>query len=281
MTVGWLVTIVLSWSGARSGAYGVFGLAAGLSALLAGYCLTLPDTPPLDVGPRRVPGSREALELIRRPSMAVFLGTAFGVGLTTPFIYQVMPPYLESRGLPRAWISTAMTLGQYPEIAALAALPWLFRRLHYKGTLALGIGAYAVRYASLALDPPLWVAVAGIPLHGFGVACFTIGGQIFIDGQAPANRRAGAQALLMVLTTGIGSLLGSLLAGEVLDRFPGDYPLAFLIPCVINVGMLATFWAGFRPHLHHASLPETVASDEGRRPAVLPPGNLAPEPAEG
>jgi len=234
------------------GAYEAFYLASALSALLAVYCLTLPDTPPLAVDARGASGPREALELIRRPAVAVFLGTAFGVCLTTPFIYQVMPPYLESRGLPRAWISTVMTLGQYPEIAALAAFPWMFRRLRYKGTLALGIAAYVVRYASLALDPPLWVAIAGIPLHGVGIACFNIGGQVYFDGQAPTHRRASAQALLVVLTSGIGSLLGSLLAGELLSHFPGDYPLVFRIPALIDLALLAGFWVGFRHHTAEA-----------------------------
>lgn len=278
MAVGWLVTGLLSRPGpstAGTGAYAAFALAAALSGLLAVYCLTLPDTPPLDVdgGGESVLGA--AIELVRRPSVAVFLVTAFGVGLTTPYMYQVIPPYLEARGLPRAWISTVMTLGQYPEIAALAAFPWMFRRLRYKGTLALGIAAYVVRYASLALDPPLWVAIAGIPLHGVGIACFNIGGQVYFDGQAPAHRRAGAQALLTVLTSGIGSLLGSLLAGELMSLLGGNYSHAFLVPCLINLGMLAVFWMGFRPHPSNAEAPAVDV-------AALPPdAGLATEPAGG
>jgi nucleoside H+ symporter len=288
MAVGWLVTGVLMWSGASRagrGTFEAFGLAAVLSALLSVYCLTLPNTPPLAVGARGASGPREALELIRRPWVAVFLATAFGVCLTTPFLYQVQPPYLESRGLPRAWISTVMTLGQYPEIVALAALPRMFRRLRYKGTLALGIAAYFVRYASLAFDPPLWVAIAGIPLQGVGVACFTVGGQVFFDSQAPAHRRASAQALMMVLTSGIGSLLGSLLAGEMSRHFPGDYPLVFLILGLITFGLLVTFWVGFRPDQatseEHAHRPSWSEANIKPASAPSPVGNLATEPADG
>jgi MFS family permease len=254
MAVGWIVTAVLMWSGTTrlgQGAFAAFGLAAVLSALLSGYCLTLPHTPPLAVGTvardSSTMGPRAALELFRRPAVAVFLATAFGVNLTTPLIYQTVPPYLESRGLPRAWTSTALTLGQWPEIIALAALPWMFGRLRYKGTLAVGIAAYVLRYGSLALDPPLWVAIAGIPLQGIGFACFNVGGQVFFDGQAPAHRRASAQALLQVLTSGIGSLLGSLMAGELASHFPVDSPRLFLIPTLIDLGLLAAFTAGFRP----------------------------------
>jgi MFS family permease len=250
MAAGWLATVVLAWSGSAGpgqGAYEAFGLAAVLSGALALYCLTLPHTPPLDVDSSEPFSLREAGAMLRRPVLAVFLATAFGVGLTTPFVYQVIPPYLESRGLSRTWIPTVMTLGQYPEIATLAALPWIFRRLRYKGTLALGLAANVLRYASLAPDPPLWVAIVGIPLHGVGIACFNVGGQVFLDSQAPSHRRASAQALLMVLTSGVGSLVGSLMAGELSSRFADNYPAVFLTPFLINLGLLIAFYAGFRP----------------------------------
>jgi len=110
--------------------------------------------------------------------------------------------------------------------------------------------------------------MAGIPLQGVGVACFIVGSKVFFD----------AQALLVVLTSGIGSLLGSLLAGEVLSHHPGDYPLVFLIPCLINLGLLVSFWGGFR------SIGATDASQAarpGRSPAVPSAGKFAPEPADG
>jgi MFS family permease len=289
MVVGWLVSGVLVWSGAArhgGGAYEAFWLAAGFSLLLAGYSLTLPHTPPLATSDRSASVPGEAIALIRRPTVAIFLSTAFGVSLTMPFVYQVMPTYLESRGLPRAWVSSAMTLGQWPEIATLAALPWLFRRLDYKGTLAVGIGAWAVRYGSLALDPPLSVAILGIPLHGVGIACFTVGGQVFLDGEAPGHRRASAQALLVVLTSGMGMLLGSLLAGEIVDRFAGDYVKVFLIPCVIDLALLIYFCAGFRPDAANPDWTDTTRTplpwtNDAVRGAAPHVGNLVTESADG
>lgn len=291
MVVGWFVSGVMAYLGTTrtgQGAYEAFWVAAGLSTVLAVYSLTLPHTPPLAIGDRGASGWREALALLRRPEVAVFLVAAFGVCLTTPFVYQVLPTYLVSRGLPRAWVSTAMTLGQIPEVAALAVLPWMFRNFSYKGTLALGIAAWVARYASLAVDPPLWVALAGIPLHGVGIACFTVGGQIFIDGRAPAHRRAGAQAMLMVLTSGLGSLLGSVLAGEIVGRMSHDSALVFLFPCVINGALLIYFCAGFR--LDNATTVRVGANDheearpsrnDGVRGSVACTGNLVTESADG
>ena len=251
MAVGWAVSAVLVGTGgtrAGWGAYEAFWVAAGLSVAFSCFCLTLPDTPPLAVGDRgKGTDLLDALRLARRPAVAAYLVAAFGVNLTTPFTYQIIPPYLETLGVARGWIASAMTLGQVPEIATLAVLPWLLRRLGYRGTLLLGVTVWVVRYGGLIGYPSRWLAVAGIPLHGLAVACFHIAGPMFLDEQAPFDHRAGAQALNTVVTSGIGSLLGNILAGELLGRAGGNYALVFRVPCFINVAMLVLLLIAFRP----------------------------------
>ncbi len=222
--------------------------------------------------------------------MAGFLFTALGVHITTPFVYQVLPTYLRRRkrrgcrgpaGFPRR-----LTLGQWPEIAVLAALPWMLGRWGAKGTLLVGIGAWAVRFGTLAWNPPLWVAVAGIPLHGVGTACFTVAGQVYIDGHAPPDRRASAQALYLVTTAGIGSFLGSVLAGNWSSRFTGNSAMVFLIPCMIDSALIVYFCAGFRPSStteECAGVPQAARSfrDDGVRGAIARVASLVTESADG
>lgn len=292
MAVGYLVSLVLTLSGTARGSGGAhesFWVASALALFAAGYCLTLPNTPPLATEERvggRGGAIREAWELARRPGMPVFLLTAFGVSLTTPFVYQVLPTYLESRGMSRVWVPSALTLGQWSEIATLAALPWLLKRVGPRTTLSLGVGAWALRYAVLALDPPLWLTVAGLPLHGVGIGCFTVAGQLYVDGQAPRDRRAGAQALYMVVTAGIGSFLGCLLAGDVMGRFAGHYAPVFLVPCVIDSALLIYFRAAFRPGApvqECAGAPNAARpfKNDGVRGPVARRGNLVTESADG
>jgi MFS family permease len=278
MAIGWLVSAAMAWSGPRAGrgASEAFWIAVVLSGATALYCRTLPNTPPLVKQGRRTSGYRDVVELVRSPSMPVYLILAFGVSLTTPFVYQVMPNYLRASGMDRAWVSTAMTLGQWPEIVMLAVLPWLIRRLGYRFTLGLGITAYAIRYGSLAFDPPLWLATAGIPLHGIGIACFTVGGQIFVDGRAPADRRASAQSINTVATGGLGSLLGSLLAGEVVAMFPGRFDLVFLVPCAINVGLILLLVLKFWPGRILVASPRSAPLSSLNRP----PRVTVPNPTE-
>lgn len=275
MAVGWFVSVVMAGIGttrAGQGTRAAFGVAASLSLVVAVYSLcVLPHTPPLALGRRALVGRREALALASRPSVRVYLLSAFGFSLTTPYMYQVIPAYLEARGLPRPWIASALTLGQVPEILALAALPGMFRRFGYRGTLGLGVAAWVIRFGSLVVDPPLWVGLAGILLHGIGIACFSIGGQVFLDSHAPPEFRASAQALNTIVSTGLGTLVGNILAGEVVGRSGGDWRIVFLVPSLISVGLLILVARAFRPEPPGADKPDPDSprlAGEGRRTHV-------------
>ncbi len=289
MAVGWLVSAVMLANPTRptAGMHEAFAIAAALSLVMAVYSAFLPHTPPLATAATGGANLWQGLEVLRQSDVRVYLITAFGVALTTPLVYQAMPGYLAARGLPRPWISTAMTLGQVPEVAALAALPWLLGRFGCKWTIAAGITAWLVRFATLAVNPPLWLAVGGGVLHGVGYGCFTIGGQVFLDGRAPRTHRASVQAIVLVLTTGLGSLLGSLLAGEWVGRGrPGDDVLVFLIPCMINGALLIYFLRGFESHVSTVERDGAANAEGSPRPfsvrgTVARVGNLVTESADG
>ncbi|WP_169974995.1 MFS transporter [Tautonia rosea] len=259
MVAGWIVAQTMALTGSDDGPEGAsegFAVGAILAVVLAIFCLKLPRTPPLassGSGWGWAEAATDARMLLRKPIVGLYFVTAFGVTLTLPYMFQVQPPYLESIGLPRRWLAPAMTLGQLPEIAALWGLPWMLRRFGDRGTLAIGIAAWVVRYGSLALDPPLWLALAGIPLHGIGIACFSIAGQMFLDGQAPPHRRAGAQGLHTVITAGLGALLGNLLAGAVVGQ-SGDTAVVFFVPFAVNVVLLLT-WVGLAKRASRRSQP--------------------------
>lgn len=274
MVAGWIVAQTMAMTGSDNGPRGAseaFAVGAVLAAVLAVFCLRLPRTPPLassGSGWGWAEAATDARMLLRQPIVGLYFITAFGVTLTLPYMFQVQPPYLESIGLPRRWIAPAMTLGQLPEIAALWALPWMLRRFGDRGTLALGIAAWVVRYGSLALDPPLWIALVGIPLHGIGIACFTIAGQMFLDGQAPPHRRAGAQGLHTVITAGLGALLGNLLAGAVVGQ-SGDTAVVFLVPFAVNALLLIT-WVGLARRAARRSHPLPEPSPEPQVDHAMP-----------
>ncbi len=226
MAVGWVVSLVMAWPGDGSGPAsrrdrGVLDR----GGVLADHGDLLPDLAEHAAGRARPGGRRSSVvrdvrDLIRRPGVAVYLASAFGFSLTTPFVYQVIPHYLRRIGMDRAWVASAMSLGQWPEVLGLAVLPFLIRRWGYRPRLMLGVGVVLRPVRCCWRCPSLWVATLGIPLHGVGIACFSIVGQMFINSRASADRRASAQSINTVINGGLGSMTGSLLAGEVVRGDP-------------------------------------------------------------
>jgi MFS family permease len=289
MISGWLVSVIMTWSGstqAGRAAFEAIWVATALSLAMAIYGLTLPHTPPLAVGSRGKMAWRHSINLARQRDVTILLVTSFGVYLTVPLVFQVMPSYLEARGLPRGWILPTMTLGQLAEIAVLALLPWLLARCGAKWTMALGIAAWFVRFFSLAIHPPLWLAVSGTFLHGAGIACVTVGGQVYLDSRCEVHLRASAQALLVVCTAGLGALVGSVLAGEIVAMSSDDDVLVFLIPCVIDGALLLYFLRGFRAPVWSGALACAPNTDSSSPPEPVPgsvvrSGHLVTESSDG
>ena len=90
----------------------------------------------------------------------------------------------------------------------------------------------------------------------------------------------------MVVTAGLGSFFGSLLAGSVVGQFAGDYPRVFLVPCGIDAALLVYFCAGFRSRTMigerpGASFAAQPINNDAVRAMGARVGNLVTEPADG
>ncbi|HBI46752.1 MAG TPA: hypothetical protein DDY78_28445 [Planctomycetales bacterium] len=167
--------------------------------------------------------------------------------------------------LPQAWVGPVMTIGQCFEILVLAVLPLALARLGFTLTIAIGIGAWALRYAIFALGAPWLLVLASQGLHGFGFGFFFVGCMIYSDRIAPKDIRASAQGLIIFVSFGLGMLVSSLVAGPIADYCENNWHLFFLAPVGILVLCTIVFLIGFRP------MPAVAEGDAGRAP--VPPAD--------
>jgi nucleoside transporter len=229
----------------------IFWVAAIASLALAAFSLALPPTPPAaPQGARSAP--REAIALLAVPWFLVLFIVTFLDAVVHQGYFQWTSPFLERAGLPPQWIMAAMSIGQVAEIATMAALGLVLRRLGWKWTMAIGISAHALRFFVFAIGDPLWLMVAVNVVHGMCYAFFFAAVYIFVDEHFPKASRASAQGLFNLLILGLGPFFGSLLWGALGDRYtlPGggvDFSRLFLVPAWLAVAALVFFVIGFRP----------------------------------
>ncbi|HEY1188348.1 MAG TPA: MFS transporter [Gemmata sp.] len=257
-TFGWVVAgFVTGWAMNPISPQPLY-LSAVTSAALAAFALALPHTPPKGHGrPVREVLGLPALKMFRDRSFLVFALVLLLCNMMNQFYALFTSPYLKHLGVELdlgAFGTLApevvMALAQVCEIGCMAATPWLLRRLPLKHLMLLGLGGLVLRNGLLYLaHVPAVVAVA-LPMHGWGYAFYPLLGSYFVDREAPAHLRAGAQSLVTFLASGPAVLVGNVLAGNVVEanRAAGatDWAAVWAVPLVGYAVALVLFAALFR-----------------------------------
>ena len=197
---------------------------SGVASILLGlYSFTLPHTPPSAAGQpvsvRSVLGL-DAMKQLGSRSFWVFIISAFLISIPLAAYYNYTQLYLEAAKVSN--IAATQTLGQMSEMLFMLAMPLLFRRLGVKWMLVAGMGAWVVRYALFAAAAPsavFWMIALGILLHGICYDFFFVTGQIYVDKKSTAAIRGQAQGFFVLVTYGLGMLVGAQAAGNVYNRF--------------------------------------------------------------
>ena len=279
-TVGWIVAglMIAGFGWEQSGRLRLtFTLAAGAALALVVLTFLLPHTPPASGrarGVRQILGLDAIGPLLRHRSYVAFFVASMLAGVPLAFYYTFTNLFLNEIGVHRA--AGVQTLGQMAEVGVLLLLPWTLRRIGIKATIALGLGAWAVRYLLFAAGNAgslYALLIVGLLLHGVCFNFFFVAGQMYTDEVAPVGMRSAAQGLTSLASQGVGSLVGTLIAGWVVEHFATPaghdwgrvWPLAALATSVILAGFLVFF------------RDELVGGDKGTSPAPWSGGRPSPQ----
>ena len=180
--------------------------------VLAGFTYALPAVPPPPSGPvtLRERMGWDALALLKHHDHRVVFLTAALFSIPMAAFYPYTPPHLQALGFHRT--SAWMSLGQITEMIAMFSLAGLLTRWRLKWILGAGLTFGVLRYALCAINSAPWL-LAGVTLHGFTFALFFVTAQIYLNERVETAWRARAQALMSLMTSGVGNLAGYLGAG--------------------------------------------------------------------
>jgi MFS family permease len=187
--------------------------AAGVVCLVyAVYCaFALPKTPPK--GNDRKFDLFEALALFRHRSFTVLMIAALLLSVVHTIYFMQMGSFLKTAGLQAQNVMPAMSLGQVSEILMLAILGPMLAKLGFRMTMAIGAGAFALRYFLFSMQLPVEAFVAAQTLHGICFGCFYASAFIYVDRLAPVTVRHSAQALFGFVMYGLGPIIAAQVNG--------------------------------------------------------------------
>ena len=212
-TLGWVAGCLLV-SALNGDATTLSGFAGAIAWVLVGvftFFLPVLETPKSAVNLKwheRL--GLDALSLLKNSDhRVVFLLPAL-LNIPLAAFYPYAPTHLREYGLQHtaAW----MSLGQITEVIAMFSLGALLLRWRLKWILALGLGFGVLRFVLSAFGGEVGL-LAGVVLHGCSFALVFITAQIYLDQRVDPAWRARAQALMSLLNSGVGNLIGFLGAG--------------------------------------------------------------------
>ncbi len=224
---------------------------AGLVSLGYGlYCFSLPHTPPtpVDHDTLKVKKSAiwESLSLMRVRSFAVLVVVAGLIGIMLAFYFACESIFLEAIGVPARQVGGYMVIGQVAELLVIGLVPLAVHRFGVKNTMLLGAAAWAVRFGLSAIGQPRWLMIATIGLHGFAFGFFFVVAQMYVDRAAGPDIKATAQNFLIFIIYGLGTVVGSVLTGEIRTYFHDDWSRIWAGPMALTLICMVAFAALFR-----------------------------------
>ena len=211
---------------------GQFYIAAAASLALGLYAFTLPAAPPrmselenrtlLDVL------GLSSFRLFRDRNMAVFFIFAMLLGAALQLTNAYGGTFLGEFGSQPQYADTLavkypaiiMSISQISETLFILVIPFFLKRYGIKTVMTLSMAAWVLRFGLFAYGDPgpgLWMIILSCIVYGMAFDFFNISGSLFVEQQGDPRIRASAQGLFMLMTNGVGAVVGSLVAGYAID----------------------------------------------------------------
>ncbi|MCZ6834313.1 MAG: MFS transporter [Planctomycetota bacterium] len=242
-----------------------FRLSAIVGLVMGIFCFFLPHTPPAK-GLQKNASLEALVEIKRNPLLMLFL-LAVPVSCIHQFYFVHTAGFLGSFQSETATKINAvfgvgggglMTIGQMSEIFVLMAIPFIAKACSRKTLLGAGLIAYAARMALFAYVTPIHestgipevaILILGTAMHGFCFGCFIFVAFMIVDEETTGDVRASAQSLFNLVIIGIGTIVGSYIAGGVADWATMDgamnYTKLFSVPMWASIVCLIILFLGY------------------------------------
>jgi NHS family xanthosine MFS transporter len=213
---------------------GQFYVASGAALFLGLYAFTLPKCLPQHSGTKNKSlidiFGLNSFALFKNRKMATFfifamlLGAALQLtnayGDTFLHDFANVDKYKELTAV--KYPAIIMSISQISETLFILAIPFFLRRFGIKQVMIISMMAWVFRFGLFAYGNPghgLWMIILSCIVYGMAFDFFNISGSLFVETQSDPSIRASAQGLFMMMTNGVGAVLGSSISGGVIQKY--------------------------------------------------------------
>jgi len=134
--------------------------------------------------------------------------------------FEAIPQYADS--LVVRYSTLIMSISQISETLFILAIPFFLKRYGIKNVMLMSMFAWVLRFGLFAYGNPadgLWMIILSCIVYGMAFDFFNVSGSLYVETTANPKIRASAQGMFMMMTNGVGAILGSSISGVVIDKY--------------------------------------------------------------
>ncbi|NOZ35557.1 MAG: nucleoside permease [Chlorobi bacterium] len=116
-----------------------------------------------------------------------------------------------------------MSISQISETVFILTIPFFLKRFGIKKVMLMSMFAWFLRFALFGIGNPVGIGAAFLILsmiiYGMAFDFFNISGSLFVELEAKPKIRASAQGLFIIMTNGLGAIIGAYGSGYIIDLY--------------------------------------------------------------
>lgn len=234
-TIGFIVAMwFTNLSGSKANA-NQFIIAAVGAIILGVFSFTLPKCPPPKTIAKNAGFMEQlglnAFKLFSNYKMALFFIFSMFLGAALQLTNMYGDSFLDDFKLnplygPDSFVvkysTIIMSVSQISETVFILAIPFFLKRFGIKNVMLFAMVAWVLRFGLFAYGNPgdgLWMIILSCIVYGLAFDFFNISGSLFVETETDPSIRSSAQGMFMMMTNGVGALLGTKISGWLIDTY--------------------------------------------------------------
>jgi len=215
----------------------------------------------------------EAFVLFKQKKMALFFAFSLLLGGSLQLTNAYGDSFLQDATIfPKGELinnfsTIILSVSQISETLFILAIPFFMKRFGIKKVMLFSMFAWVLRFGlfGLAENSVLGFSliIASCIIYGMAFDFFNISGALFVEKNTDSKIQSSAQGVFMLMTNGVGAVLGNITAGLIIAKWfedpvthVKDWPSIWLIFAAYSL-VVAVLFAIFFKHKHDPKELET------------------------
>ncbi len=171
----------------------------------------------------------EAFILFKQKKMAIFFVFSMLLGGALQLTNAYGDSFLQDAtvfpkgGLINNFSTIILSISQFSETLFILAIPFFMKRFGIKNVMLMSMVAWVLRFGLFGLADNSVIGfvliITSCIVYGMAFDFFNISGALFVEQNTDSKIQSSAQGVFMLMTNGIGAVVGNLVAGYVIARW--------------------------------------------------------------